>query len=266
MIKFKRKTLSLNPDEFHAIDKKVMRLAFDIHNNMGRFFDENIYQNELMALCRKNGIESEKEVEIVISHKDFLKRYYIDLLVERGCVYEIKTADAIHSSHTKQLINYLMLSSLNHGKIINFRTPSVEHEFVSSTITKPERYDWQFESREWLSANPESDKLKDIIHELLQDWGCFLNISLYNEAIIHFFGGYENVVKEVDVISNNGNIGKQKFCLLNDSTTFHLSAIKKYYEDYEDSIRQLLKHTSLQFAQWINFNNHTITFKTIKNV
>ncbi len=130
MIKFKRKTLSLNPDEFHAIDKKIMRLAFDIHNTMGRFFDEKIYQNELMALCRKNGIESEIEV---------------------------------------------------------------------------------------------------------------------------------------DIISPNGNVGKQKFCLLNDSTTFHLSAIKQYYEDYEDSIRQLLKHTPLRFAQWINFNNHTITFKTIRN-
>ena len=140
MIGFKAKVLRLTQDEFHAIDKKVMRLAFDIHNSMGRFFDEKIYQNELMSLCRSNGLEAESEVEIVVSHKDFLKHYYIDLLVEHGCVYEIKTAKAIQSSHTKQLINYLLLINVNHGKIINFRMPSVEHEFVSNTLNEKDRY------------------------------------------------------------------------------------------------------------------------------
>ncbi len=265
MIDFKAKLLHLTQDEFHAIDKKVMRFAFDIHNNMGRFFDEKIYQNELMSLCRSNGLEAESEVEIIVRHEDFLKRYYIDLIVEHGCVYEIKTAEAIHSSHTKQLINYLLLIAVNHGKIINFRMPSVEYEFVSNTLNEKERHNWQFENKEWISVNSESVKLKDIVYELLQDWGCFLDVALFNEAVVHFLGGYEKVVKSVDIIRDNKQIGRQKFCLLDDSTTFHLSSIKKFHGTYEENIRQLLKHTHLQFAQWINFNNHTITLKTIKN-
>jgi hypothetical protein len=38
---------SVNQEVFHQLDKSVMRHAFDIHNSMGRFFDERIYQNEL---------------------------------------------------------------------------------------------------------------------------------------------------------------------------------------------------------------------------
>ena len=224
MIDFKGRIIHLAQDEFHAIDKKVMRSAFDIHNSMGRFFDERIYQNELESLCRGDGLEVESELEIVVCHEDFSKHYYIDLLVEHGCVYEIKTTEAIHPSHTKQLINYLLLIALNHGKIINFRTPSVEYEFVSSTLNEKERHDWEFDDREWISVNPESVKLKDIVYELLRDWGCFLDIDLFKEAVVHFLGGYENVVKSVDIIKENRQIGKQKFCLLDDSTTFHLSA------------------------------------------
>ena len=265
MIDFKGNNLHLTRDEFHATDKKIMRLAFDLHNGMGRFFDEKIYQNELISLCKNDGLQVESEVEIVVRHKDFFKRYYIDMLVESGCVYEIKTVESIHSSHTKQLINYLLLIAVNHGKIINFRSSSLEYEFVSTSLNKKDRYDWRFEEREWISVNPESVKLKDIVYELLQDWGCFLDISLFNEAIIHFLGGYENVVKNVEIIKGNKQIGKQKFGLLNDTTTFHLSAIKKCHMAYEINIRQLLKHTHLQFAQWINFSNHTITLKTIKN-
>jgi len=150
-------------------------------------------------------------------------------------------------------------------KIFNFRTPSLQYEFVSSTLNEKERHDWQSEDREWISVNPESVKLKDIVYELLQDWGCFLDVALFNEAVVHFLGGYENVVRSVEIIKGNRQIGRQRFSLLDDSTTFHLSAIKKHHRTYEASIRQLLKHAPLRVAQWINFDNHAITLKTIKN-
>ena len=32
-------------ERFHAVDKVVMRHAFDIHNTLGRFCDERVYQD-----------------------------------------------------------------------------------------------------------------------------------------------------------------------------------------------------------------------------
>ena len=47
---------------FHAVDKIVMQHAFDIHNTLGRFCDERIYQEELAQRCRDAGMEAHREV------------------------------------------------------------------------------------------------------------------------------------------------------------------------------------------------------------
>jgi len=36
----------LSDEDFHALDYEVMGLAFAIHDEMGRFWSEPIYQNE----------------------------------------------------------------------------------------------------------------------------------------------------------------------------------------------------------------------------
>jgi hypothetical protein len=63
----------LSQDEFHAIDKIVMRHAFDIQNEMGRLFDETIYQNELAFRCRVHGLEVLTEGVISVEYRDFRK-------------------------------------------------------------------------------------------------------------------------------------------------------------------------------------------------
>lgn len=52
-------------EQFHAIDKGVMRHVFDIHNTLGRFYDERIYQEELAYRCRASGLEAHREVPLL---------------------------------------------------------------------------------------------------------------------------------------------------------------------------------------------------------
>ena len=42
----------VDQEDFHALDKVVMGHAFDVHNTLGRFCDERIYQDELAHRCR----------------------------------------------------------------------------------------------------------------------------------------------------------------------------------------------------------------------
>ena len=77
-ILFADKVIRKNQDEFHAIDKIIMREVFNLHNNLGRFGKEKIYGNALNFFCKSKGISAKQEVKISVSHQDFLKLYFID--------------------------------------------------------------------------------------------------------------------------------------------------------------------------------------------
>ena len=101
--------------------------------------------------------------------------------------------------------------------------------------------------------------------ELLSEWGAFLDTNLFYEAIEYFRGGKENVIKKIEIKKDSQILGEQKVHLLNLKTAFKISAVKKHISQYEQHLRLFLKHTSLMAIQWINFNNHNITFTTILN-
>jgi len=110
-----------------------MGCIFEIHGDMGRFFDERIYKRELAH--RHPGVQL--EVPIEVTHRSFSKLQYIDVLVDGGAPFELKTVDAITPRHTAQLLNYLLLAELPHGKLVNLKKESVEHEFVNTNEGRP---------------------------------------------------------------------------------------------------------------------------------
>ncbi|MCI0446866.1 GxxExxY protein, partial [bacterium] len=119
---------TISKDDFYLLDYKVMGLAFSIHREMGRFWNETIYQNELADRCQKSGFDKvATEIPIQVSFKDFCKSYYADLLVDNAVIYELKTAQALSGEHRKQTLNYLFLLGMQRGKLINMQPASVEH-------------------------------------------------------------------------------------------------------------------------------------------
>ncbi|NIS38718.1 GxxExxY protein [Candidatus Saccharibacteria bacterium] len=129
------KTTEISHDDYHTIDYEVMGIVFSIHRESGRFWNEKIYQNELAYRCQKAGLKDvATEVPIYVSYKDFIKTYSIDLLIN-NVIFELKAAQNLTGEHKKQIINYLMLTGLNHAKLINLRPSSVLHRFVTTNIT-----------------------------------------------------------------------------------------------------------------------------------
>jgi GxxExxY protein len=265
-IEVKRDIKRIAEPAFHKIDFEITGLAFAIHNEFGRLWNEKIYQNELANRCREAGFKNvETEVPIVVSHKDFYKEFSVDLLVEDSIVYELKTVNKRNPEHDKQTLNYLFLLGLPHGKLLNFRPVSVEKRFVSTTVLPKDRYDLVFDDKHWLELDEDSARLKSLIIELLLDWGAFLETNLFYEAICHFRGGEEQVIKEIDVTNKGANLGTQKCLLLNQSIAFQLTAITKGIENFEKNLNRFINLTKLSAIQWINFNHREICFKTISN-
>lgn len=113
---------------FGDIAYVVMQHVFAIHNEIGRFFDEEIYKLE--PAQRMPGIRLEEPVEVTFG--SFRKTYFLDVLVAAGGLFEFKAVETLVARHRAQLLNYLLLCDLAHGKLINVRTEGVQHEFVNT--------------------------------------------------------------------------------------------------------------------------------------
>ena len=251
-------------ESFHQVDKRVTGIAFAIHNEFGRYLDECIYQGELTRHCREAGFEAHPELEICVSFCDFTKQYFADLLIDRGVIIETKAAAALSPAHKGQTLNYLFLCELHHGAMLNFRPDRVQHEFVSTSLTRAERSRYEFVAVDWNPLTPRCHEIQEILGQLLIEWGAFLDPLLYRDALTHFLGGEGRIVREIAVQSAGQLIGTQNVYLLNDDIAFSVTASIHRPESVFEHQRRFLKHTPLRAIQWINFNHHQIELRTIQ--
>jgi GxxExxY protein len=254
----------ISEDDFYTIDYEVMGLAFSIHRELGRLWNERIYQNELADRCQKAGFEKvDSEVPIHVSYQDFTKVYYVDLLLNDAAIYELKTVHALTGEHHQQTLNYLFLLEMQHGKLINMRPPSVEHRFVSTRLTPRKRHDFMIDDRHWQELDEDSLWLKQLMMDLLNEWGAFLEVTLFYDAVAHFRGGEENVLKKIEVVNGSRVLGTQKAHLINSEIAFKITSMTKDEKYYEHHLSRFVQHTRLKAIQWINFHHDRIVFKTV---
>ncbi|MCC6510515.1 MAG: GxxExxY protein, partial [Pirellulaceae bacterium] len=122
--------------EFGDIAFEVIRQAYIVRRELGIFFDESIYRN---ALRVNIGAEAQTEVRIGVRFENFRHEYFMDLLVSHAAVFELKSVENIVDVHRSQLLNYLLLCGLHHGKLINFGHGALQHEFVNALLTQQDR-------------------------------------------------------------------------------------------------------------------------------
>ncbi len=253
-------TCRISQNEFKELAKEVMRHVFDIHNEFGRFFDEGVYKRELAGLMPDIKLES----AITLTNGNFSKTYFDDVLVNNSGLFEFKAADKIHSRHRGQTLNYLLLLDLAHGKVINVRPESVEHEFVNcpsrlNDLRNPEIFD-----QEWDRRIAGTDLFRQILMSLITDWGAGLETNLYEEALTHFLGGKSNVVVPISVRGRNGFLMNQRMRMAAPNVTFKITALQERLNDFASHASKLISHTPLEAMLWANITQRSISFTTIK--
>jgi hypothetical protein len=154
---------------------------------------------------------------------------------------------------------------MSHGLLINLRQRRVKHEFVSTTLTLDERRRFNVSVKGWREVNEQSRSLREMLVELLHDWGAFLQVSLYREALIHFLGGEPLVLRKINVYDGDTQIGVNEVCLLADDTILAVTALTKSRSAMRSHLQRFLRHTKMNFMQWINLNHHDIEFVTLTN-
>ncbi len=248
-IQINKSVSTLSEKAFHQLDYKVMALAFDLHNSIGNLWDENDYKTKLLELCIGNGMDSHSEVEISVFHNEFTKAYFIDLLVE-GAVYELKTTLKIASSHESQTLNYLFLTNTRHAKIINFRPDLLEWRFTSTSLTQHQRTSYNLMTDNWESDGETCCDVPDLVSDLLNDWGAYLDIQLYKEAVLFFSGAPTD---------NN----TKRFPPLSSERLLHVTGISRKKSIYQKNLQKYLITSIHSQIDWINFDQNQIEIRTL---
>jgi GxxExxY protein len=244
--------------EFSEIAYRVMGVVFEVHRDLGRLFDERIYQREIAERLPNARLES----PIDVTFDSFAKTYLVDLLVENKAIFELKAAEAIAPRHRAQLLHYLLLANVNHGKLINMRPDWVEHEFLNTTLTHADRTCFSIEDRDWDEGVVPG--LKEWIVSFLRDIGVGLDLSLYEEAAVHYCAPNSSITR-LDIRNRMGRIiGTQEFHLLAADLALRVSALSSdNLVEFEQHLRRFLEHTSLCSIAWINLTRSHVHLRTL---
>src|SRR5688572_11880919 len=122
--------ITFSESEFYGVQKEMMRIVFDVHNEFGRFFDEATYKQAIKMRWQAAGLgTADREVRIRLGFATFQKDLFIDLLFNAGAVLEAKAVEMLTPAHRSQTLTYLFLTGLHHARLVNFRPERVEYEF-----------------------------------------------------------------------------------------------------------------------------------------
>jgi GxxExxY protein len=249
----------MGDEEFKARVYEVMRHVFDVQQELGRLFNEKIYHREIAFRVP----DAQCEVGLDVQFEDFCKTYYLDLLVGGGAIFELKAVEGLAERHRRQLMHYLFLMDLPHGKLVNLRPGRVDHEFINNVLTRAERSEFTAIGDDWEEI--EGARLKDRMVGLLRDWGTGLDLGLYEEAAAYLCGQPADAENDVEIRLGDQLLGVQRMRLTVPDVGLKVTAMSTEGQaEFQSHLERLLAHTELRAIQWINVARPVIRFKTIR--
>lgn len=249
----------MDDEEFKARTYEVMGHVFDVQRELDRLFQEAVYQRELAFRIP----DAQREVPVEVRFEEFCKTYYLDLLVGGGAVFELKAVQSLTEPHRRQLLQYLFLIDLPHGKLINLRPERVQHEFVNNTLTRSDRMSFAVDNCDWRDLGTTS--LKDRMVAVLGDWGTGLDVGLYEEAASYLCGQPPGGEAKVEIRIAGRSLGSQAVRLVAPRIALRITALPPDGQpEYRAHLCRFLDHTDLDAVQWINITRQLVQFKTIE--
>jgi GxxExxY protein len=126
----KRQDKQDNVQYMHSeLTEIILGSCFEVMNELGTGFLESVYKNALFIALKEKGlkIEAEKKFEVMFRGKK-VGLYAADLIVEGSVIVELKCCESLIGEHQAQLINYLKVSGILVGLLVNFGNRKVEYK------------------------------------------------------------------------------------------------------------------------------------------
>ena len=104
---------------FSELTGEVLNCCFEVMKELGPGFLESIYKNALLIAMRQKGLQVEVE-------RSF------EVLFRGTVIVELKCCERLAREHQAQLFNYLKVSQLPIGLLVNFRRGKLQWKRLQS--------------------------------------------------------------------------------------------------------------------------------------
>ncbi|MCL1969440.1 MAG: GxxExxY protein [Bacteroidetes bacterium] len=120
---------------FHnELTNTIIKAFYNVYNELGFGFLENVYQNALYFELRNNQLKVEAQKAIKVYYQNQLVgNYKADLIVNDTVILELKAVDFLLEEHELQLINYLKATNIEIGLLLNFgKKPEIRRKIFTN--------------------------------------------------------------------------------------------------------------------------------------
>ncbi len=113
---------------------QIVGCAMKVHNSLGFGLHEKPYENALTVEFNHCHIRFEQQKHFSINYRNTKVGEFIpDLIAFDKIIIDTKTIDQITDRERGQMLNYLRISNLQLGLLINFKNPRIEWERIVLT-------------------------------------------------------------------------------------------------------------------------------------
>ena len=108
---------------------QIVGCAMEVLNGLGHGLHEKIYENALVVEFKLRGIPYEQQKHFPVLYKGVLLGEFVpDLIAFDSIIVDTKTIERITDHERGQMLNYLRITGLPAGVILNFKHARLEWE------------------------------------------------------------------------------------------------------------------------------------------
>lgn len=121
-------TKMMSKTEIEKVGKQIVDAAFEVHSELGPGLLESVYEICLVEELQRRGLLVERQVKLPVIYKgkELQKDFFIDILVEKEIVVELKAVEVLLPVHEVQTLTYMKLADMRLGYLINFNVPLIK--------------------------------------------------------------------------------------------------------------------------------------------
>ena len=106
--------------------------CFAIHRKLGPGLFESVYSGAFQYELQQSGLSFTREepIDVTYNNVSLGVGFRADFVIERCVIVEVKSVETLAPIHKKQLLNYLRLSDMRLGLLVNFNTLLLKNGMV----------------------------------------------------------------------------------------------------------------------------------------
>ena len=129
----------------------IVGAIYKVHEELGPGLNEYVYQEALDLELKEEGLDFEREKTFhpIYRGKQLNATYRLDFIFLDLAIIECKAVEKLHAEHRAQLFNYMRITKLDRGVLLNFCERSL----------RAERYLYQSDSDSFILLTQDNYKL-----------------------------------------------------------------------------------------------------------